>query len=258
MRAASDKELWLRMARNFGRGMRMRITLVGVAGLAVFVALTAASAQPSGGTVSGKISYEGTPAKPRPIDMSKEPSCAKQYAAPLKTETVVTGPNNALENVVIYISAGAPDEAAPSQVAVSAQKGCRYVPHVVVLQVNQELKITNEDQTLHNVHAQATSNREWNLSQTQGAAPIIQKFDKPEFISVKCNVHPWMSGVFAVVKNSHYAISAADGGFTLPNLPPGTYTITAHHESYGEQSQVVTITGNEKKSVNFVFKAKAY
>ena len=57
--------------------------------------------------------------------------------------------------------------------------------NVVVLQVNQELKITNEDQTLHNVHAQATSNREWNLSQTQGAAPIIQKFDKPEFISVK-------------------------------------------------------------------------
>jgi plastocyanin len=236
----------------------MRSKQVCVAGLIVFVALTAASARPSRGTVSGKITYEGTPAKPRSIDMSKEPSCAQQYATPPTTETIVTGPNNALENVVVYISAGAPDEAAPSQPAVFAQKGCRYIPHVVVVQVNQELRITNEDQTLHNIHALAKRNHEWNLSQTQGAPPIVQKFDKPEFISVKCNVHPWMSGVFAVVKNSHYAVSGADGGFALPNLPPGTYTITARHESYGEQSQVVTITGNEKKSVNFVFKAKAY
>src|SRR4030081_2258081 len=80
-----------------------------------------ASARPSGGTVSGKVTYEGTPAKQKPIDMSKEPSCAKQYATPPTTETVVTGPNNALENVVVYISAGAPDEPPLSQPAVFTQ-----------------------------------------------------------------------------------------------------------------------------------------
>jgi hypothetical protein len=41
-------------------------------------------------------------------------------------------------------------------------------------------------------------------------------------------------------------------------LPPGKYTVTAYHESYGEQSQEVTIAGSETKSVNFVFKAKPY
>ena len=48
---------------------------------AVVVVISAsmmAPARPSGGTVSGKITYEGTPAKQKPIDMSKEPSCAKQ------------------------------------------------------------------------------------------------------------------------------------------------------------------------------------
>jgi hypothetical protein len=53
-------------------------------------------------------------------------------------------------------------------------------------------------------------------------------------------------------------ITTDNGEFKLPNLPPGNYTITAWHESYGEQSQQVTITGSETKNLNFVFKAKAY
>jgi hypothetical protein len=44
----------------------------------------------------------------------------------------------------------------------------------------------------------------------------------------------------------------------LPNLPAGKYTVTAWHEDYGTQTQEVTITGNETKSVDFSFKAKAY
>ena len=215
-------------------------------------------AGPGGSTVSGKVTYEGTPAKQKPIDMSKEPSCAKQYQTPPTTETVVTGANNTLENVVVYISAGAPDEGAPSKEAVFTQKGCRYTPHVLAFQVNQELKITNEDQTSHNIHPLAKVNREWNKSQPPGTPPITDKYDKAEFIPVKCNVHPWMHGTFAVLKNSHYAISGSDGGFTLPNLPAGKYTVTAWHESYGEQTQEVTVTGSDTKSVNFVFKAKPY
>ena len=229
-----------------------------MAGVAIFAAVTMTSAVPGGGTVSGRVTYEGTPAKQKPIDMSKEPSCAKEYATPPPTETVVTGPNNALENVVVYISAGAPDEPPPSQAALLTQKGCRYLPHVLAFQVNQELKITNEDQTSHNIHPLAKINREWNKSQPPGTPPISDKYDKMEFIPVKCNVHPWMHGTFAVMKNSHYSISGADGSFTLPDLPPGKYTVTAFHESYGDQTQEVSIAGSETKNVNFVFKAKPY
>ena len=236
----------------------MRTKQAFMAGVAILAAATMTSAVPGGGTVSGRVTYEGTPAKQKPIDMSKEPSCAKQYATPPPTETVVTGPNNALENVVVYISARAPDEPPPSQAAVLAQKGCRYLPHVLAFQVNQELKITNEDQTSHNIHPLAKINREWNKSQPPGTPPFSEKYDKMEFIPVKCNVHPWMHGTFAVLKNSHYSISGNDGGFTLPNLPPGKYTVTAFHESYGDQTQEVSIADSETKNVNFVFKAKPY
>jgi hypothetical protein len=229
-----------------------------MAALAALVVSAIVYARPSGGTVSGKVTYEGTPAKPKPIDMSKEPSCAKQHVPPVTTETVVTGPNNSLENVVVYISAGAPDESAPSQPAKFDQKGCQYVPHVLAFQVNQPLEIINDDQTSHNIHPRPRINREWNKSQPPGTPPFIEKYDKPEFIPVQCNVHPWMYGQFAVLKNSHYAISGGDGGFSLPNLPLGKYTVTAWHESYGAQTMDVTITGTETKTVNFVFKAKPY
>ncbi len=228
--------------------------MLGVASVAVF----AGPGKPAGGgTVSGKVTYEGTPAKQKPIDMSKEPSCAKQYTTPTATETVVTGANNSLDNVVVYVSAGAPDEGAPSQAVTFDQKGCRYLPHVLAFQINQELKIVNDDQTSHNIHPLAKVNHEWNKSQPPGTPPLSEKFSEAEFIPVKCNVHPWMHGNFAVLKNSHFAVSK-DGAFTLPNLPAGKYTITAWHESYGTQTQDVTISGSETKAVNFVFKAKPY
>src|SRR6266404_3590374 len=229
---------------------------------ATLTALTLAAivtAAPGGGTVTGKVTYTGTPAKPKPIDMAKEPSCAKQYTTPPMTENVVSGPGNTLEYVVVYISAGAPDESsAPSTAVTFDQKGCHYTPHVLAFQVNQELKVTNSDQTSHNIHPLAKINREWNKSQPPGTPPISEKYDKPEFIPVKCNVHPWMHSNFAVLKTGHFDVSKEDGAFTLKDLPPGKYTITAWHESLGTQTQDVTIAGNETKTVNFSFVAKPY
>src|SRR5436305_11065078 len=133
-----------------------------------------------GGTVSGKVTYTGTPVKPKPIDMSKEPSCAKQHNPPVTTETVVTGPNNTLENVVVYISAGADDANTPPQAVTFTQKGCQYIPHVIALHTGQELDVINADQTSHNIHPLAKVNREWNKSQPPGAPPITEKCDAPE------------------------------------------------------------------------------
>ena len=79
--------------------------------LAIVVIVSAAMvvfAQPpaGSGSITGKVTYTGTPPKMKPIDMSKEPSCAKQHATPVLTQNVTTGPGNSLQWVVVYISAG--------------------------------------------------------------------------------------------------------------------------------------------------------
>jgi carboxypeptidase family protein len=127
-----------------------------------------------------------------------------------------------------------------------------------VLQTGQPLDIYNNDQTSHNIHPLAKVNPEWNKSQPPGTPPIHATYDKPEFIAVKCNVHPWMHGYFAVLTTSHYAVTGNDGKFSLAGLPAGKYTITAWHERFGTQSQEVTVSEGGTATANFVFKALPY
>ncbi len=210
------------------------------------------------GSISGTVTYTGTPPKMRPIDMAKEPTCAAQHPTPVMTENVVTGPGNTVQNVVVYISAGAAAEPAPTEVAHYNQKGCEYIPHVLPMQAGQPLEITNSDQTSHNIHPLATVNPEWNKSTPPGSPPIKATYEKPEFIAVKCNVHPWMHGYFAVLPTSHWAITGNDGTFSLKGLPPGKYTVTAWHERFGTQSQEITVAAGDVPKVDFVFKALPY
>ena len=134
-----------------------------------------------------------------------------------------------------------------------------YEPHVLAVMANQDIEVANDDPTNHNIHPLPKVNREWNESQPPGGDAKMKTFAREEvMIPVKCNVHPWMHGEFAVLKTNHYDVSKDGGDFKLPNLPPGKYTITAWHEDYGTQTADVTITGNETQAVNFTFKAKAY
>jgi len=227
-------------------------------GLLAVTAMGALAAPAPAGSITGSVTYTGTPPKMKPIDMAKEPSCASQHPTPVMTQNVVTGPGNAVQYVVVYVSAGDQPAAAPATAVRYDQKGCEYVPHVAVVQAGQPLEIYNNDQTSHNIHPLAKVNPEWNKSQPPGTPPIKATYDKPEFIAVKCNIHPWMHGYFAVMGTSNVAVTGNDGVFSLKGLPPGKYTVTAWHEKFGTQSQEVTVTGTAATTVNFVFKALPY
>jgi plastocyanin len=230
----------------------------GVAAAAIAVLAAATPAPRAAGTISGTVTYTGTPPKMKPIDMAKEPSCAKQHTPDAMTDFVVTGPGNTLGDVVVYISAGDTPGAPPAAAVQYAQKGCLYVPHVATMQAGQKLQIANDDQTSHNIHPMPKLNPEWNKSQPPGAPPIDVTYEKVEFIPVKCNIHPWMHGYFAVLPTSHATVTGADGAFSLAGLPPGKYTVTAWQEKFGTKTAEVTITGSETQNVKFVFTATPY
>ena len=181
-----------------------------------------------------------------------------QHATPVTTQDAVTGAGNSVDYVVVYISAGDEGAAAATDTVRYEQKGCQYIPHVAVMQVHQPLAVLNDDPTSHNIHPLAKVNAEWNKSQPKGAPPIHTAWDQPEFIAVKCNVHPWMHGYFVVLKTPHSGITDSTGAFKLEGLPAGKYTVTAWHERFGTQSQEVTIAGSETKTANFVLTARPY
>ena len=72
--------------------------------------------------------------------------------------------NGGLENVFVYVKDGLGDYGfdVPAEPVKLDQQGCRYRPHVLGIRVGQKLVITNSDDTLHNMHAMAKANGEWN------------------------------------------------------------------------------------------------
>jgi plastocyanin len=211
------------------------------------------------GTVSGTIKLNGTAPKMKMINMAAEPNCSKLHAdSPAMTEDVVTGDGNTLGNVFVYLAGDFSAYSLPpsSTPATIDQKGCQYHPHVLGLQVGQGLTVTNSDMTTHNIHPVPKNNREWNESQPPGATPIMQTFAREEVaIPVKCNVHPWMKSYFAVLGSPYFQVTGKDGSYTIANVPPGTYTVTAWHELYGTTTQMVTEGPSEKKTVDLSVKA---
>ena len=205
-------------------------------------------------TIEGKVTYTGTPPKMKPIDMSKEPVCQKEHNPPELAQSVVTGPANGIQNVVVYISAGEKVPKAPSEAVRFDQKGCMYLPHVLAVQAGQVLEIYSDDPLSHNIHPRPKQNPEWNRSQPAGSMPIITRWDTPEFIEVKCDIHPWMHAYIAVMNTAHYTVTDSSGTFSLKGLAAGTYTVTSWQEQYGAQAQQITISGGETKAVNFVYK----
>ena len=212
----------------------------------------------NGAIVTGKVAFQGTAPKPVVLDMSDKPECVKANdGKPVYSQEVVVNPNGTLKNVFVWVKAGLPNATwkAPATPVELDQKGCMYDPHVLGVMTNQPLEIRNSDPTNHNIHATGDKNGELNESQMPGEAPIVKTFAKPElFVSMKCNVHPWMRSYIGVVAHPFFAVTGDDGTFTIKGLPSGTYTIEIVHEKYGKQEQQVTVGARDNKTVDFSVK----
>jgi len=214
-----------------------------------------------GGSITGSVKLSGTAPHMKGIDMSKDPYCVQQHQNnPPKMENVVVGTGDGLENVVLYISQGLTgNEAASSAEPTFDQKGCMYTPHVLALDVDQKFKVITSDATTHNIHplpSPTTGNIGWNKSQPPGAPPIETSWKNQEVaIQVKCNIHPWMHGYFVVVKGP-YATTDSNGNYTIENVAPGSYTVTAWQEDLGTQTAKVTVAAGGPAKADFTFKGK--
>lgn len=211
------------------------------------------------GSISGNIRYKGPKPATKVIDMSEDPACVEAHHGKAHDESLVVGPRGGLANAFIYVEKGFAGKtfAVPSTPVTIDQSGCWFRPRIVGIQTNQVLRVVNSDPVTHNIHPMAQINREWNHSQGAGDPPISRKFLKPEImIKVKCNIHSWMHAYIGVVDNPYFAVSADDGSFKIPNLPPGSYTIGIWHEGMGTQEQQVTIAARNDSHVNAVFEGK--
>ena len=209
-----------------------------------------------GASVVGKVKFTGQLPQPAKVSMNADPSCAKLHPGPAVSQDFLTGSDNSLGNVIVFISDGLGNRSfdVPTEAVTFEQKGCEYAPHVVAVRANQKLKMVNSDNTTHNIHPLPANNREWNKAEPAGST-MEESFPREEIaIPVKCNVHPWMSAYIGVVNNPFFAVTGDDGTFTIKGLPPGKYTLEAWQEKYPPQDIEVTVGPKETKTADFSFK----
>ena len=214
-----------------------------------------ASAPAATATVGGKIMFEGTPPPNEKIQMSADPYCQQHSQNPtLETVKVSDG---GLENVIVYVKSGMPNVTypTPTDSVQIDQHDCHYIPHVFTMQTNQPLKVKNSDMTLHNIHAWAEKNPQYNVGQPVKDMVSETKFPNEEVpLPVRCDVHKWMGAFIGVFSHPYHTVSKQGGAWEL-KVPPGNYEIVAWHEKYGTQTQMVEVKDNDKKELNFGFKA---
>ncbi len=232
---------------------RHRIVAAAVVGALYAVAAWA-------GSITGTAKLEGTAPKRYPLQMAADPKCAAlhQNQTVLSEDTVVDALGG-LANVFVYVKnppAGAVTP--PTSPVRLEQHGCLYTPRVQGILVDQKLEIVNGDDTLHNVRALADKNRPFNIGQPPGMPPRVKTFTVTEpGLKFKCDVHPWMFAYLFVMDHPYFGVSGADGSFTLPPMPAGTYTLVAWHEKLGQKEAQVTVGADGSATTAFSFTAPA-
>ena len=199
------------------------------------------------GDITGKITLKGTPPPEKAITpLKNDPNCGKLVTGMPMTTFYVVGEGGGLGDVVVKLEGiDAKSTGASAPTLEIDQQGCEYHPYVSAVQTGQKIIVKNSDPVLHNVHTTPTvaGNKEENLAQMPGSAPLEMSFAKPEdFLRFKCDVHPWMFAYVTVVDNPYFAVTDKNGSFKIANVPPGKYTLVAEHRKAGKVSKEIEVT----------------
>lgn len=208
--------------------------------------------------VSGRVTLIG----PRPPEkiLPLDPQCARQHPGPVTTRFYVVGKDNGLADTLVLITAGLPRQnwRVPKESVTLRLRGCLYENHVVAVQANQSLLVQNRDNTVHNVHIMPRNGPDQNRTLLPRQRPLELSFSEPErFLRFKCDVHPWEFAYVNVIEHPFFAVTDQNGNFVLNDLPPGRYTVQAHHRKAGILQKEITVEKNRGLSLEFEFKAPA-
>jgi len=209
------------------------------------------AAVPDGGTITGKVVFQGA-APTKKIIPDKDPSvCGGVREDPL----VVVGPDKGVQEAVVYVKNVEKGKALtkPATPAEVVNKNCRFVPHVQALPVGT-IVIVNSDPIMHNTHGYLGKATVFNQALPIKGQRIPKPLNKPGLVQVKCDVHGWMLAWIHVADNPYYAVTQKDGTFSIPDVPPGSYTLVAWQEYTGETEVPVTVAPKQAVQVTIELK----
>jgi plastocyanin len=182
------------------------------------------------------------------MTLAAPPLAAKQTIS----GQVVDANGKAVAQAIVFVQDPPADTASTMPTATMDQVDKTFVPGVLPVVVGTQVRFPNNDQIRHHVYSFSRAKRfELPLYKGEDAVPVV--FDKAGVVTIGCNIHDWMSATILVLPNQHYAVTDADGRFTLAGIDAGSYTLTAWHAQSREKAesiaQRVAVAGSDLQVV---------
>jgi hypothetical protein len=196
------------------------------------------------GTITGQVILDGPIPEARKIDVTKNKAHCLKKGDLFLEEWVVNKKNKGVRYAIIWLL---PDGEAKLPVQADLKKGkgevvmdqprCQFIPHCLAIQEGQNLTVKNSASVAHNVNP--TGNPSVNpklknvLLGPNGSYTYKGIKAQRLPIQVSCNIHPWMKAWVAVFDHPYFAVTDADGKFTIKNVPAGKIRVVVWQESVG-------------------------
>ena len=220
-----------------------------------------------GGTLTGQVKFKG-PKKPARIfqlvnmpniEYCSRMSDGKGHRLVHDFKVSATG---GLQDTLIAISGikrGKPF--APSMYAVKIRL-CHPKDYIIGIRNGVDFLIENMDPVKHEIATYEingpevfqTSNKAL-LAHSSQVRSTFSRSDTQEIL-MRCNLHPFLQTQAYIVDNPYFAVTDAEGRFSIKDIPPGTYAITAWHPFIPRQKGQITITADGETKIEFTFDSK--
>lgn len=171
----------------------------------------------------------------------------RRYEVVTRGDLVATNPPLA----VVYLEGDFPPPA-DAPVASLPQKDLRFLAALLPVRTGTRVEFPNLDDTYHNIFSYSAPKR-FDLGRyRRDEQPVpFQLFDRPGLVTLRCDIHEHMRALVLVLDTPHFVVTAPDGSFTLPNLPPGRHVLKAWINSQETRALTVELTADSALAVEF-------
>lgn len=234
-----------------------------------------------GGTITGKVTITGGKPTPKGFNLITFPDPV--YCGRISTgtgwrllEDFTIASEGSLKDVVILLKDIERGKAFAFSPPTIEAKDCRFLPFLTVVRDQAEVNVVNMDPVMHDIQAYETSHlgprvlfntplpmnphhpklgvgAEYHKHIPGEPVKEVIRMTKGRRIFVmQCGFHAYMESWGLAMDHPYYAVTGGDGTFSIPDVPPGNYTLQAWHPSLGKMlEQNITVSAKQTVLANF-------
>jgi len=224
-----------------------------------------------GGTIFGRVNLIGEAPKPKAFNLITFPD--PEYCGRISNgkgwrlfEDFTVSSEGGLKGVVVAVEGVEQGKPFSLSIPRVEARDCQFLPYTTVVRDGHGVEVVNMDPVMHDVQAYETS-RAWGarvlfnsplpfnhehvrgdlhaMHDHQPGRSMVRQFrlsKNRRMFMMQCGFHAYMISWAFAVENPYYAITDAEGKFSIDHIPPGTYRLRVWHPYVTKRvEQVVTI-----------------